>query len=160
MSVTLREFTDAKNDSIVAFCTLLVFFGLVFSEFGIYISLLALAIYLVFNLKWLYSTYFLYSKETKHNSSTPKKVILANFIPFVCFYQPYYHIIELLRFAGRNTFPAYFVWVSQLISLVFAVFKAFGDQDFSFLYYIGFVWLGFSFYLYQGVNRRIESLVK
>jgi hypothetical protein len=160
MSITFREFIDAKNDSIVAFCSLFAFFGLVFSEFGIYVSLLALAIYLVFNLKWLYSAYFLYSKETKHNSSTPKKVILANFIPIICFYKPYYHIIELLRFAGRKTFPAYFIWVLQMFSVVFAVFKAFGDQDFSFLYFIGFVWLSFTFYLYQGVNSKIENLIK
>jgi hypothetical protein len=159
MSATFREYTDAKNCSIVAFCSLLVFFILVFTEFGIYISISALAFYLVFNLVWLHTAYSTFARETSQNSIHPKKVLINNFIPFVCFYSPYYNIIELLNFANQNTIPAYFNWFLQIISLIFAVIQAFGDQDFRFFYFTAFVWLGFALYLYHGVNGKIQSLV-
>lgn len=159
MSVTFREFTDTKNYSLVAFCSLLVFFVLVFSEFGSYISISALAFYLVFNLVWLHSVYSIYARETSQNISTPKKVVINNFIPFICFYSSYYNIIELLNFADKNPIPAYSNWFLQIFSLVLSVVQVFGNQDFSFIYFTAFIWLGFALYLYQGVNSKIQSLV-
>ena len=159
MSVTFREYFDLKNNSIVALLSLISFFGLFIADFGTTISILVFAIYLVFNLRWLYSAYSLFGRETNNSSSTPKKVILANFVPVVCFYRPFYNILELLKFAGKNKVLAYFNWFLQLVSIVYAVVKAFSDQDFSFLYFTIFAWVCFSFYLYQGVNSKVENLV-
>ncbi len=160
MLVTFRELSDLRNSSIIAFIFLIIFFGLAFYDFGSYISILAFAFYLVFNLKWLYGCYIIFARITKLNSSTPKKVVLDNFVPLICFYRPYYNILELINFAKLNTLPAYFNWLSQIISLVYIVIKAFGDQNFDFLYFTASAWVGFSFYLYQGVNSKIKSLAK
>jgi hypothetical protein len=160
MSVTLREYSNQKNNSIVALCSLLFFFTLTFFDLGLYTSIMAFVFYIVFNLRWLHNSYTIFVRESENATSTSKKTVIVNFIPFVCFYQPYYNIIELLKFANRNILPAYFNWFLQLVTIVYLVVQAFGDQNFEFIYFTMFVWAGFAFYLYQGVNSRVYQLMK
>ena len=159
MSVTYREFLELRTSSIIALSALIVFFGLVILEIGSYTSILFFAVYLVFNLKWLYSSYSIFADETKLNTNSPKKAILANFIPLICFYTPYYNIVELLNYSNKKPIFGYINWTSQLVSIPYIIFKAFGDQNFDFLYITVFIWASFSLYLYHGVNTKIRKLV-
>ena len=159
MSITFREYVELKTSSIIAFSGLVTFFELVFFGFGSYISILVSAIYLVFNLRWLYSSYSIFANETKLNTLTPKKVVLVNFIPLICFYKPFYSVIELLNYSNKKPIFGYVNWTAQLISIPYIIFEAFGDQNFDFLYITSFIWASFSLYLYQGVNTKIQKLV-
>ncbi len=160
MSVTYRDFLELRMSSIITLSALIVSFGLVILEIGSYTSILFFAVYLVFNLKWLYSSYSIFANETKLNTSSPRNVVLFNFIPLICFYNPYYNIIELLEYSNKRAIFGYINWTAQLISIPYIIFKAFGDQNFDFLYITVFIWASFSLYLYHGVNNKIRKLVR